>query len=71
MKELHDEKFGVSYEPECANEWLDLVCGIAVDYDGYRKAENLMELIDEMVEYVVNARECMEQGKLYPTEDNN
>lgn len=32
------------------NDCLDLICDIAVDYDGYRSAEKLMELIDEMKE---------------------
>lgn len=66
MKELHDEKFGTSYIPECADEWLELVHDIAIDYDGCRSEESLKALIDEIVEYASNARKCMMQGKLYP-----
>lgn len=66
MKELHDERFGTSYTSECADEWLELVQDIAVDYDGCRTEESLKGLIDEMVEYVKNARECMRKGNLYP-----
>jgi hypothetical protein len=66
MKELHDEKFGTSYMPECADEWLELLHDIAVGYDGCRSEESLKALIDEMVEYAGNARECMKQGNLYP-----
>ena len=66
MKELYDEKFGTSYEPECADEWLELAHDIAVGYDGCRTKESLKALIDEMVEYVGNARECMMKGNLYP-----
>lgn len=65
MKELHDEKFGTSYTSECADEWLVLIHDIAIGYDGCRSEESLKALIDEMVEYVGNARECMKQGKLY------
>ena len=56
MKELHDEKFGTSYMPECADEWLELIHDIAVGYDGCRSEESLKALIDEMVEYAENAR---------------
>jgi hypothetical protein len=66
MKELYDEKFGTSYMPECADEWLELVHDIAVGYDGCRSEESLKALIDEMVEYAGNARKCMKQGNLYP-----
>ena len=45
------EKFGI---PNCADEWLKLVCDIAFDYDGYKTVEGLKELIDEMVEYVTH-----------------
>lgn len=66
MKESYDEKFGTSYVPECADEWLELVHDIAIDYDGCESKEGLKSLIDEMVGYVQNARECMKQGNLYP-----
>ena len=69
MKELNDEKFGTSYIPECADEWLELIHDIAVGYDGCRSEEGLKALIDEMVEYVGNARKCMKQGKLYNDDD--
>lgn len=65
MKELLDEQFGNSYIPESADEWLELAQDVAVDYDGCRSEESLKELIDEMVEYIKEARECMKQGKLY------
>ena len=66
MKELYDEKFGTSYVPECADEWLGLAHDIAIGYDGCRTEESLKSLIDEMVEYIINARKCMKQGNLYP-----
>jgi len=32
----------------CPEDALRLIRGIALDYDGYRKAESLMDLIDEL-----------------------
>ena len=59
-------KYGTSYVPECADEWLELIHDIAVGYDGCKTEESLKRLIDEMVEYAGNARECMRQGMFYP-----
>lgn len=61
--EINTSRFGTSYMPDCADEWLELAQDIAVGYDGCKSEESLKELIDEMVEYVVNARKCMKQGK--------
>lgn len=66
MIKFHDLRFGTSYVPECADEWLELIHDIAVGYDGCRSEESLKALIDEMVEYAGNARKCMKQGDLYP-----
>ena len=66
MITFHDLRFGTSYMPECADEWLELIHDIAVGYDGCRSEESLKALIDEMVEYAGNARKCMKQGNLYP-----
>ena len=37
-------------EIETKDDALKLIIGIALDYDGYREAEDLMELIDELKE---------------------
>lgn len=47
LLELKDEH---SFEPHTKDECFELICGIAYDYDGYRDAKNLMELIDEIKE---------------------
>lgn len=70
MKESHDEKFVTSYMPECADEWLELIHDIAFDYDGCGSEESLKLLIDEIVEYAKNARECMRKGNIYPKHFN-
>lgn len=53
LKEMH----------KTAYDWLELTNDIAIDYDGYRKPEGLMSLIDEMREYVIEAMKCIKEGK--------
>lgn len=48
-----------AYMPETADEWLELICDIAVGYDGCETVESLKELVDEMREYAVNARKAL------------
>lgn len=47
------------YIPETADEWLELICDIAIDYDGCETVESLKELVDEMREYAINARKAL------------
>jgi hypothetical protein len=69
MKKVYDEKFGTSYECDCAEDWLELITGIAVDYDGYRTVEGLKSLIDEMADYASKARVCLYEGNVVRTEN--
>lgn len=41
--------------PETPLDYLTLISDIAVDYDGYRTPDDLMELIDEMAGYARQA----------------
>ena len=51
MKNWIDEQTGCKMcEPDCVDEWLSDIYNIGYDYDGYRDAKNLMELIDELLE---------------------
>lgn len=50
--------------PDNAYDWCELIHDIAIDYDGYKQPENLMNLIDEMKEYSVNAMRCIKEGKV-------
>lgn len=62
----YDKNFkGIVATPNSAQEWLELVCDIAIDYDGYTDSKNLMELIDEMKEYVVKAQICLQNGEIF------
>lgn len=47
------------YSPKTAKEWLELANNIAVGYDGYNSVVGLKGLIDEMREYINNAREIL------------
>lgn len=38
---------------------LELICDIAVDYDGFNTVESLKELIDEMAGYAGEARKLL------------
>ena len=42
---------------ENKDRWCQLIADIGYDYDGYRKAESLMTLIDELVKYALYSRD--------------
>ena len=42
---------------ENKENWCQLIADIGYDYDGYRKAEDLMPLIDELVKYALYSRD--------------
>ena len=66
MKVWTDKETGQKMcEPDCADEWLHLIWGIGVDYDGYSSAQDLKELVDELVEMSQKARECLRNGKIF------
>lgn len=65
MKYWVDEETGINfYEPDCADEWLDLISAVGFDYDGYNTVENLKGLVDELIEMAHNARKCLWENKL-------
>ena len=53
---------------EKVEEQFQLIADIAIDYDGYRKANDLMDLIDELrgmaIKGVAMVQEMEEQEKL-------
>lgn len=69
MKKAYDYKFGTSYEPDCADEWLELIHDIAYDYDGCRTIEGFKSLIDEIVDYANKARICLHSGDIFRKEE--
>lgn len=48
------------YTLKCVFDQLELICNIAVDYDGFHTVESLKELIDEMAGYAGEARKLLE-----------
>ena len=67
MKYWIDEKTGTHMcEPNCCDEWLELIWMIGVDYDGCRTVKSLQELVDELVDASKKARNCLHDGLLFP-----
>lgn len=46
-------------------ELLWLIWAIGFDYDGYSRAEDLKEIIDELVAYALYASELLQEGKYF------
>lgn len=66
MKTWIDEKSGCKMcDPDCVDEWLFDIWAIGCDYDGYHTAEDLKDLIDELVAMANKARDCLWDGKLF------
>ena len=42
---------------ENKDRWCQLIADIGYDYDGFRKVESLMSLIDELVKYALYSRD--------------
>ena len=69
MKYWIDEQTGCKMcEPNCVDEWLQFIWEIGCDYDGCRDANNLKQLIDELVDASIQARECLHKGELFAKE---
>lgn len=51
--------------PDCADEWLWELWAIGVDYGACNDVQSLKKLIDELVQYALNARECLYEGKIF------
>ena len=70
MKHWYDKEFkGLICEPDCTEEWLELMWAIGVDYDGCHTAESLKGLIDELMEMTQKAKECLYDGKVFYDEE--
>lgn len=53
-------------EPNCADEWLQFIWEVGYGYDGYMKASDLRDLIDELISMSQKARDCLRQGLIFP-----
>ena len=61
MKIWTDEFGTIFAEPDCADEWLELIYDIGIGYDGMHTVKGLQELIDEMMEMTKKARVCLRE----------
>ena len=67
MKYWIDEETGCHVcEPNCCDEWLELIWQVGYDYDGFHSADDLKDLVDELVEMSQKARGCLHDGLLFP-----
>lgn len=57
------EGMEMNYEKMSAKELLELILAVAYNYDGYRKPESLMGLIDEIVVYTKLAMKALKEDK--------
>lgn len=57
IKDLQEKVKYLKSKIENKDKWCQLIANIGYDYDGYRKAENLMSLIDELVRYALYSRD--------------
>lgn len=55
--ELKEKTEYLKNKIENKDRWCQLIADIGYDYDGYRKAESLMTLIDELVKYALYSRD--------------
>ena len=62
MKTWTDEFGTIFAEPDCADEWLELIYDMGIGYDGMHTVKGLQELIDEMMEMAKKARACLREG---------
>lgn len=70
MRKIYDEELKINfYEPDCVEEWLELIWDIGADYDGCYTVESLQSLIDEQMEMVSRARRCLRDGAIYVDND--
>lgn len=72
MKYWYDKEFkGVICEPNCAEEWLGLICDVAIGYDGCTTVDSLEGLVDEMVEMTKKAYYCLYDGNIFEDKEES
>lgn len=72
MRHWYDKEFkGIVCEPNCADEWLELLYDIGLGYDGCGTVESLKGLVDELMEMSTKARKCLHDGKLFEDKEES
>ena len=57
IKDLNEKVDYLKNKCENKDKWCQLIADIGYDYDGYRQADSLMKLIDELVKYAIWSRD--------------
>lgn len=72
MEYRYDKVYkGVVCQPNCADEWLELIWEVGIGYDGCYTAQSLMELVDELIDYSKKARKCLYDGNLFTNKEES
>ena len=72
MRYWYDKEYkAITCEPNCADEWLWHIWAIGLDYDGCNTVESLKELVDELVDMALKARDCLHNGKLFEDKEES
>lgn len=70
MKKIYDEELNIiGYEPDCVEEWLELIYEIGYDCNGHNTVDGLKTLIGELMDMILRANRCLRNGDIYS--DNN
>ena len=57
IKQLKEKVDYLKNKCENKDKWCQLIADIGYDYDGYRQADSLMKLVDELVKYAIWSRD--------------
>lgn len=72
MKYWYDKEFKrVICEPDSADEWLELLWQVGIDYDGCNTVDSLKGLVDELIEMSTKARVCLDNGCLFENKEES
>lgn len=70
MKKIYNKELQTTYyEPDCVEEWLELIYDIGYDCNGHNTVDGLKVLIGELMDMVLRACNCLRDGKVY-VDDN-
>ena len=69
-KQLKEKVDYLKNKCENKDKWCQLIADIGYDYDGYRQADSLMRLIDEIVKYAIWSRDDYDYDA-FQEESNN
>lgn len=70
MKKIYDEEFNIiGYEPDCVEEWLELIYEIGYNFYEHDTVDELKMLVAELMDMVLKTCRCLRNGDIYS--DNN